>query len=123
MSLTNIAEAAASRFFYRLALYEVFGLFGAIFALFALYNFTIAGMAALEPEFGVVYARLIIAGIYTALTMGSVGILWFLASKARKFGPAFEAAPKPASRHIQLAVLLEALLLGFEAAKKARHVR
>jgi hypothetical protein len=119
MSLANIAEAAAVRLFYRLALYVVFGLFGAIFALFALYNLTIAGMTALEVEFGAVTARLTVAGIYMVLATASAGMLWFLARKAGKFEP----APEPAPRHVQLAALIEALMLGYEAAKKGRRTR
>ena len=119
MSLANIAEAAAVRLLGKLALYVAFGLFGAIFTLFALYNVTIAGMTALEAQFGVVTARLIIAGIYMVLAMGTVGVLWFMASKAGKFEPAREPAP----RHVQLAALIEALILGYEAAKKGRRTR
>lgn len=119
MSLANIAEAAAVRLLSRLGLYVVFALFGAVFALFALYNFTIAGMTALEVEFGVVTARLAVAGIYTVLAMGSAGTLWLLASKAGKFEPAHEPAP----RHVQLAAIIEALILGYEASKKGRRAR
>jgi hypothetical protein len=119
MSLASIAEAAAVRLLGKLALYVVFGLFGTICALFALYNFTIAGMTALETEFGGVTARLIIAGIYMMLTLASAGMLWFWASKAGKFEP----TPEPAPRHVQLAALIEALILGYETAKKGRRTR
>lgn len=119
MSLANIAEAVAVRLFVRLGLYVVFGLFGAIFALFALYNFTIAGMTALEVEFGVVTARLAVGGFYFVLAGASAGALMFLASKAGKFEPAKDPAP----RHVQLAALIEALILGYEAAKKGRKPR
>jgi hypothetical protein len=119
MSLANIAEAAAVRLLGKLAQYAVFGLFGGIFALMALYNFTAAGMTALEIEFGIVYARLIVAAIYMVLALASAAMLWFLARNAGKFEPASEPAP----RHVQLAALIEALILGYEAAKKGRRTR
>jgi hypothetical protein len=46
-------------------------------------------------------------------------MLLLLASKAGKFEPAPELAP----RHVQLAALIEALILGYEAAKKGRRTR
>ena len=119
MSLANIAEVAAARLLGKLALFLVLGLFGTICALFALYNVTIAGMMTLEVEFGVVTARLIIAGIYMVLALGSAGMLWFWANKAGKSKP----APEPTLRHIQLAALIEALILGYEAAKKGHRTR
>jgi hypothetical protein len=119
MNLANIAEAAVARLLGKLAQYVAFGLFGAIFALIAVYNLTIAAMTALEVEFGTVYARLIIAGIYMVLAMGSAGMLWLLAKNAGKLEP----VPEPAPRHVQLAALIEALMLGYEAAKKGRRAR
>ena len=119
MSLPNIAEAVAVRLIVRLGLYIAFALFGAVFGLFALYNLTIAAMTAIELEFGIVAARLIVGGVYAVLALASAGMLWFLASNAGRFEP----APEPAPRHVQLAALIEALILGYEAAKKGRKTR
>jgi hypothetical protein len=119
MSLANIAEAAAGRLFGKLALYAAFAFLGGIFGLVALYHFTIAGMIALELQFGVLVARLIVAGVFLLLSLASGGMLWFLASRAGKLGPAREPTP----RHIQLAALIEALILGYEMARKGRRSR
>jgi hypothetical protein len=119
MGLANIAEAAAGRLFGKLALYAACAFLGGIFGLVALYNFTVAGMFALEMEFGVLVARLIVGGVYLVLTLACGGMIWFLASKARRPSP----APEPTPRHIQLAALIEALILGYEMSKKGRRSR
>jgi hypothetical protein len=119
MSLANIAEAVAGRLFGKLALYAAFAFLGGIFALVALYHFTVAGMIALEMQFGALQARLMVGGIYLVLTLGSAGTLWLLANKVGKPGP----APEPTPRHIQLAALIEALILGYEMARKGRRSR
>jgi uncharacterized iron-regulated membrane protein len=119
MSLANIAEAAAGRLFGKLMLYVAFALLAGIFALVTLYHFTVAGMIALEMEFGVLYARLMVAGVYLLLTLVSGGMLWMLARKAGKPSP----APEPTPRHVQFAALIEALILGYEMARKSRRSR
>ncbi len=119
MSLANIAEAAAGRLLGVLVRYLVFVLLAGVFALVALYHLTIAGIFALELQVGVLYARLIIAGIYLVLTLASVGMLWVMARNAAKPGP----APEPAPRHIQLAALIEAVILGYTASRKHRRTR
>ena len=119
MSLAQIAEATAGRLFGKLMLYAALAFLAGIFALVALYHFTVAGITALEMQFGVIYARLIVAGVYVALTMASAGMLWALARRAAKPSPAREPAP----RHIQLAMVIEAAILGFEVARKGRRSR
>lgn len=119
MSLATIAEAAAGRLLGTLSRYLVFALLAAIFALGALYHVTVAGITALELEFGVIYARLIVAGIYAALTLASGGVVWVMVRKGGKKRP--EPEPKP--RHVQLAMLLEAAILGFEVARKGRRAK
>jgi hypothetical protein len=119
MSLANIAEAAAGRLLGMLMRYLTFAVLAGIFALVALYHFTVAGMLALEFQFGVLYARLIVAGVYTVLTLASAGMLWALARKAAKPHP----VPEPTPRHIQLAALIEALILGYEVSRKSRRAR
>ena len=119
MSLAAIAEATAGRLLGTLSRYLVFALLAGFFAIGALYHFTVAGISALEIEFGPIYARLIVAGIYAALTLASAGMLWVMARKAAKPSP----APEPTPRHIQLAMLIEAAILGFEVARKGRRAK
>ena len=116
MSLTNIAAAATEQLVGRyLRLLSVVSLM-ALFALIALYHFTVAGMLALEIEVGALYARLIVAGIYTLLTLAGAAILWAMRRKNAMFSPKSE--PKP--RHIQLAMLIEAVMLDYEVSRRPR---
>ncbi len=116
MNIANIAAAATEKLVARyLRLLSVVSLM-ALFALVALYHFTVAGMLALEIEIGALYARLIVAGIYTLLALGCAGILWAMRRKDATSSPKGE--PKP--RHIQLAMLIEAAMLGYEISRRPR---
>jgi hypothetical protein len=46
-------------------------------------------------------------------------MLWLMMRKAAKPGP----APEPKPRHIQLAMLIEAAILGFEVARKGTRAK
>ena len=119
MSLATLAEATAGRLLGRLMRYAVAGLLMVVFALAALYHFTIAGMLALELQFGVLNARLIVAGVYLVLMLASAGMMWFMARKTAKPDP----ATPPTPRHMQIAALIEALLLGYELSRKGHKAR
>ena len=119
MSLATVAEATAGRLLGVVSRYLIFALLAAIFALVAIYHVTIAGIFALEAQVGMVYARLIVAGVYAALTLASAGMLWVMMRKAAKPSP----APEPKPRHIQLAMLIEAAILGFEVARKGTRAK
>jgi len=82
VSLANIAAAATEQLAAKHLSRLLAALSMALFALIALYHFTIAGMLELEIQFGALNARLIVAGIYTALTLASVAILWADGRKA-----------------------------------------
>lgn len=114
MSIASIAAAAAEDLVAR-NLWRLLGaLMTALFALAALYHLTIAGVFALEAQFGVVHARLIVAAIYAALTLASAGILWGMRRKAPT--PSLPGEPSP--RAMQIAMLLEAAILGYEVSRK-----
>ena len=119
MSLATYAEATAGRLLGVVSRYLIFALLAAIFALGAIYHVTIAGIFALEAQVGVVYARLIVAGVFAILTLASAGMLWVMMRKAAKPSP----APEPKPRHIQLAMLIEAAILGYEAARKGTRTK
>ncbi len=86
----------------------------ALFALAALYHFTVAGTLALELQFGALYARLIVGEIYAALMFMSFGVLWAM---GRKTAPAAPDAT-PSGRAMQLAALIEAVMLGYSLSRK-----
>jgi type VI protein secretion system component VasK len=88
-----------------------------LLSLIAIYHFTIAGTLALETEYGPLYARLIVATVYTAGALIVLIILWTMRPK-----PAIEdqvpSAPT-SPRSAQIALLIEAILQGFTLGKKS----
>jgi type VI protein secretion system component VasK len=91
-----------------------------LFALIAIYHFTVAGNIALAGEYGDVNARLIIGGIYAALALTCLAILWALRGGSTK--PA--RAPSLQNPHEkQLAMLIEAATLGYTRARKGQRAR
>lgn len=116
MSLSNIAAVAAEQLAAKYLGRLLAALLMALFALIALYHFTVAGTLALELQFGVLTARLIVAGIYTTLALASYGVFWAM---GRKTVPP-ETDATPGSRAMQLAALIEAAILGYEVSRKGQ---
>jgi type VI protein secretion system component VasK len=109
MQLEHIAQRILSRIFRRALL----ALFVAIFAVSAIYYFTAAGSIALETEYGLLHARLIVGGIYTLLAV-TCAIWWAVQGKTAK-----SSAPTLSSqRQTQIAMLIEAAMLGYALARK-----
>jgi hypothetical protein len=116
MSLANIAAAATEQLVAKYLRRFLTALLIALFALIALYHFTVAGILALEHQFGALDARLIAAGIYTTLTLVSFAAFWAIGPRTV---PA-ETDTTPGSRVMQLAALIEAATLGYELSRKGQ---
>jgi type VI protein secretion system component VasK len=91
-----------------------------IFALIAVYHFTSAGNIALAGEYGDLNARLIIGGIYAALALILLIVLWVMRSKPARSAGA-PTLQKP--REMQLVMLMEAVMLGYALARKSERAR
>jgi hypothetical protein len=115
MSLYNTVTAAAGHFAGRLLRRALLAFLMVVFALVALYHFTSAGTVALEQQYGTLYAQLIVGAIYIALTLISLMILWIM---GRKHTTAAAPAVAPASAEMQMAMLVEAGMLGYSMGKK-----
>jgi hypothetical protein len=119
MNLYNIAAAATHHLFGRLLRRALLALIMAAFAIVAIYYFTAAGTLALETRYGGLLAQLIVAAIYTTLAAITLTILW---SKGRNR----TTANTPVLNHqreMQLAILLEAAMLGYSLARKGERAR
>ncbi len=119
MRLDQIASIALSQIFKRIMIRALLAAVVGLFALIAIYHLTVAGNLALQAEFGALYARLIIAGIYTALAAITLLTLWFTRAKAPKAGEAALDAPQEA----QIVMLVEAAMLGYSMARKSQRAR
>ena len=117
MTLADIAGVAVNRIVGRLLRRAVAWLFVAIAVLAGLYQATIAVTAALQIEFGAIYAHLIIAAFYATAAILTVAVLWltgrnsFLAYESRA---SIERIPA----ELQIATLVEAMLLGYAMSRR-----
>ena len=114
MSIVNIATAATEELVAKYRRRVLAAVMLALFALTALYHLTAAGFLVLEAHVGALNARLIVAGIFVALTLASAGALWIMRPKA--VPPTLPGEPGP--RAMQIAMLVEAVTLGFEVSRK-----
>lgn len=83
-----------------------------------------ASLLALEPHVGMVYARLILAGVFAAVVAAVALTLWL---SGRSAAPAVRAVPlnqaqaarqRSSAQFAQLAMIVEAVLLGYSMARK-----
>ena len=92
--------------------------FGAasLVAVVALYHLTVAGTVVLEARYGVVSAHLIIAGVF------AVAMLALIVVGVTARAKALPAVRRTAlsERAMRIAMLVEAVLLGYEATRKSR---
>lgn len=118
MRLSDIAEATISQVAGRLARRALgFALVG-LLAVVMFYYASAAAVIALAVEVGPLYAYLIMAGIYAAAAAVVLIILYATRTKAVPVQePAANALSSP--RNMQIAMLVEALMLGYSLARKS----
>ncbi len=85
----------------------------AAFAIVAVYYFTAAGSLALETQYGELDARLMVGAIYAVLALGCT-IWWAILSRQTSTG----APVLSNQRDMQIAMLVEAVMLGYALARK-----
>ena len=121
MQLDHLAHAAVNQVIGGLVRRLVIAAIFALCAIVAVYHFTIAGTLALEAQVGVLEARLIIAGVYTFAALVAAAVLWRQARLNRLPGSQDKALTSP--REMQLIMLVEAVMLGYELARKGVRSR
>jgi hypothetical protein len=87
-----------------------------LFTLVAVYYFTMAGTQALEAEYGLLHARLIVAAIYTAAALIALIVLWATQRKPLIKHQTADALMSP--RNAPIVMLIEAAMLGYALARK-----
>ncbi len=118
MRLTEIAEATLSHVVGRVMRRAIgFALVG-ILAIVMFYYASAAALIALAINFGTLYAYLIMAGIYAAAAAIVLIVLYSTRTKAvPRQGQAASALSSP--RNMQIAMLVEAVMLGYSLARKS----
>ncbi len=117
MRFSHIAEFTINHLFSRLKRRTIGASALVLFTLVAVYYFTSAGMQALEAEYGLLHARLIVAAIYTAAALIALIVLWATRAKPPIDDQTANALMSP--RNAQIAMLIEAAMLGYALARKS----
>lgn len=119
MRLDHIASSAVEHLFGRLLRRVLIFAALALFVLIAVYQGSVAGILALQVEYGAIYAHLIFAAGYAALAGVALVTLWIMGRK-----PAAKAASALSQpREMQIAMLVEAVMLGYALARKGDRAR
>ncbi len=122
MRLTDIAEGALSGMIARYVRRAIlFALIGAC-AIITLYYANSAATLALALQYGPLYAYLIMAGIYAVAALIALAV--FYATRHRAAEPQAAADATVAGllsspRNMKIAMLVEAVLLGYSLARKS----
>lgn len=119
MRLTDIADQTLHYLFGRLLRRALGVALIAIFAVVACYYASGAGTLALAIKFGTLYAYMIMAAIYAVAALIVLTILW--ATRTKKTATLTESAtgvPLASPRNMQIAMLIEAVMLGYSMARK-----
>ena len=120
MRMDNIIRAATDQLLWPVLRRVLVAIAFAVLALTAVYHLTVAGNLALAGTFGDLNARLIIAGIYAALALISLIVLWAMRGNPAKL------AETPALKHVRethLVMLVEAAMLGYTLGRKGQRAR
>jgi len=117
MRLENIAGLAFDHILGRILRRALLVLLIAGFAVVALYYFTAAGSLSLETHYGALHALLIVGAVYAAVAI-AFAIWW-----ARLNKRASVSAPVLSNqRDMQIAMLVEAVMLGYALARKGSRI-
>jgi hypothetical protein len=118
MRLDQIAEIVVDYLFGRLLRRTLIALAVAALAVVAIYYFTAAGTIALEAQYGSLLARVIVGAIYAAVAIAAA-IVWAVRGKATN--PSVPALGN--QREMQIAMLVEAAMLGYALSRKGDRAR
>jgi hypothetical protein len=114
MRLDQIAGVAVNQLLGRLARRALMILIFSICAMVAIYQFSVVGMLALQEQYGALQAHLIFGAGYSAAGLVALAIWWAMRKSSSNGIPALHG-----QRELQLAMLVEAVMLGYSLARKS----
>ena len=118
MQLDDIASVTFNQLFGRLLRRASGAALLAAFAVVALYYANGAGTLALTDKFGMLYAYMIMAAIYAVAALIVLSILMSTRTKKVVAGKPEGLLAEP--RNMQIAMLIEAVMLGYSLSRKTR---
>ena len=113
----HITENVFNYLFGRLLRLAILLVLIGLFSLIAIYHLTIAGTLALEAQYGLLYARLIVAVVYSVAALIAAIIFWAIRTKRSNENQVAATAP----RNTKIAMLMEAGMFGYTLGRKSRH--
>lgn len=114
MRLEHIAGVAFGHLFGRILRRGVLILAVAASVVVAIYHFTVVGTLMLEANYSVIVAQTVVGVFYAFLALVLLAIWWTMGRHtARTATPAFTVP-----REVQVAMLVEAVMLGYALARK-----
>lgn len=117
MRLDHLAMAAIDHLLGRVLRRALLAILIAALMVTAIFHFTVAGTLALEIQYGAMHARLIVGAIYAALALIAFAALWAMRAKSASTStPALGG-----QREMQMAMLVEAVMLGYALARKGER--
>jgi len=118
--MNHSAETAISKALGRLMRQALLAIIIAACGLVAIYHATIAGTLALDAQYGLLNARLIVAAIYAAIALISLAIFW---QHHRAVRLTANGKTLASPRELQVVMLIEAAMLGYQFARKDNRRR
>jgi type VI protein secretion system component VasK len=109
-------SGALDHIFRRIVGRALLALLIAAFAVVAICYFTAAGTVALDAQYGTLYARIIMGAIYAGMAIA--GAIWWAALSWRT---SVDAPPLSTQRKTHITMLVEAVMLGYELARKGNR--
>jgi hypothetical protein len=117
MRLDHLAMAAIDHLLGRLLRRALLAILIAALMVTAIFHVTVAATLALETQYGALHAQLIVGAIYAALALIAFAVLWGMRAKsANASTPALAG-----QRELQMAMLVEAVMLGYALARKGER--
>jgi hypothetical protein len=116
MRIEDVAGVAFGHIFGRICRRVLLIFIVAALAVVALYFFTVAGTIALETQFGALDARVIVGTIYATIAIIITIVLVARSKPAKSAAPALGG-----QRDMQIAMLVEAVMLGYALARKGNR--
>jgi hypothetical protein len=119
MQLDQIAGMVVDHLFGRMLRRALLAFLMAALAIAGIYHFTAAGTLSLEVQYGALRAQLIVGAIFTAFALIAYAILWAMRTRA----PSASSPTLSGQREMQIAMLVEAVMLGYALARKGERTR
>ena len=121
MRLDQIVQVALGQIVGRLVWQAAIATVLAVCAIVAVYHFSVSAVLALERLYTPVAAQLIMGGIYAAISLIALIALWV--QKNRSHRAVAVDKPLGSPRQLQLVMLAEAVMLGYQLARKTSRAR